>query len=693
MREKCIYIREIVLFLGLFLFVVNTYGLDAVSFENQNKSEVDSLSAALQNATDVNTKLRYLYRLSALHRGISSESVYLKQLAQVAEKADSMFYFYHAVSSLGRYYCNINMPDSLIYWGGILDSVTKKHGDIPEASFDFLNYYCHYYLQSGEYELAMNEAVRLQILADETGILTGAISSNEYLGMIYLFIGRDEDAIVAFEKGLSLIRESIKNPSYEIQIMSYLVISYLRLNKLDKARSLLERYEWLLQDMEKNSPAQWINYPYARMYCILYSNYVNLYVAEHNRTDAYKAVQKASSYVNEENKDEVYLISIYNLALARYYLFVKDYPEALRQIDRTLTAEYSPDVLKVKIDILRTAGKKDETLVLHDELLKLVEQTNITAFTRQLNQLRTLHNLNEQKMQKQNMLHQKEQLSQKQTQLTITFIFLGVLLVLFYFLLRYVYHTRKLKNDLQKEREILIDTSDKLRVAKEHAEESNRLKTTFVANISHEIRTPLNAIVGFSALLPEADEEDKKDYVRIISDNTNLLLDLVSDVLDLSRIESESFTFILQEHTIYDCCRKAQDSMRQRVKPDVNLTLTFSDKDFVMKTDALRLQQLLLNLLANAAKYTEKGEINLDYQVDPEKKQVVFSVTDTGCGVPLDMQESIFNRFEKVDEFKQGAGLGLAISRTIATRFGGTLTIDSAYTMGARFVFVHPFGE
>ncbi len=108
-----------------------------------------------------------------------------------------------------------------------------------------------------------------------------------------------------------------------------------------------------------------------------------------------------------------------------------------------------------------------------------------------------------------------------------------------------------------------------------------------------------------------------------------------------------------------------------------------------MKTDILRLQQLLLNLLTNAAKFTVQGEINLDYQVDKEKMQVIFSVTDTGCGVPPDKQESIFNRFEKVDEFNREP-VCLPICRTIAGLFGGTLTVDPAYTGGARFIFVHP---
>lgn len=609
---------------------------------------------------------------------------------ETAAPVDSMNHYYYALSGLGRYYCNLNKLDSLLYWGGIFDSVTKVRKETPHEAFDFLNYYCRYYLNNEEYELAMNEAVRLQMLSDETGNLQGTISSNEYLGLIYIMIGRDRDAATALEKGMSLLKESGGQPDYEMQLTPFLLIAYLRLNELEKMRSLLVYYESVIHMMESEQPAKWMNYPFRQKYCFLYSYYTNLYIAEDKPKEAKKAMQQASSYVDDTNRNDPFLISVYNLAMARYYFYVKKYPEAIREIDKVLSVDYSTEPLKLKAEILKAAGKKEEALVFYDQLLTFVEQINVKAFTRQLNQLRTLHDLNEQKIQEQRLVYQKEQLSQKQTQLTVSLVFFGVLLLLFSFLLRYVYHVRKLKDDLQKERGVLIDTTDKLRIAKEQAEESNRLKSAFVANISHEIRTPLNAIVGFSGLLEDADEEERKEFIRIINNNSDLLLDLVNDVLDLSRLESGSYNLNLKECNIYACCKDVEKSVQQKIQPGVNLTLTCSEKDFVMKTDILRLQQLLLNLLTNAAKFTAQGEINLDYQVDKEKMQVIFSVTDTGCGVPPDKQESIFNRFEKVDEFKQGAGLGLPICRTIAGLFGGTLTVDPAYTGGARFIFVHP---
>lgn len=660
--------------------------------ENKKKFLQDSLLSVFQESTDAKGKMKALDELALLNWQKPEETTYLRQLAEMALTVDSLAYFYEAASALGRYYCNANNMDSLKYWNDKVDSLTNIRQETPTAKFEFLNYYCRYYLINGDYELAMNEAVCLQMLSEENGNQQGAISSNEYLGLIYVLIGRDQDAVVAFENALALLKEKEpKQLSYEIQIISYLVISYLRLGELDKVRTTLAYFGHVLQTIqnEKVNQLKWGNFPLQDKYAILYSNYINLYVAEKKRPEAQEAVRKAASYVQE--KRSAYLTSIYDLALARFYFFEKDYSRALDEINKVLIVDYSIEPLELKINILKAAGKKEEALAVHEELLAFIKQTNITAFSRQIDQLRTLHNLSEKKMQAQKLLMQKEKLSQKQHQLTASLIFSLSLLILFYLLIRYALHIRRLKNALQTERAELLQTSDKLRIAKEQAEESNRLKTSFIANMNHEIRTPLNAIVGFSDLLKDAEEEEKQAYIGVIHTNTELLLKLVTDVLDLSQLECDSQGIILKNTEIHHCCLEILKSIARKVQPGVSLKFTCSDHPYILKTDPQRLQQLLANLLINAAKFTEKGNITLDYRVDAGKEQVVFSVEDTGCGVSPDKQESIFNYFEKLDEFKQGAGLGLAISRKIAEYLGGTLTVDPTYTGGARFVFVHPF--
>lgn len=697
MKTKNTYIKG--LLLSLLCIVLETQGHCSEAEKNQLATLQDSLLIELQKVSDVNKRMKLLSELARLNWETDFEPVYQAQLANTALKIDSINIFYNAASDLGRYYCNHNNMDSLKYWGNKVDSVTKARKETPLALFNFLNYYCRYYLQSGEYETAMNEAVRLQLLSEEHDNRRGFISSQEYLGLIYLLMERDRDAIQAFEKGLELLKEGHLSPNYEIQIIAYLVISYFRLNELDKLHTSLDYYATLLQKMEQEKgPDKWVNYPFREKYVILYSNYINLYVARKEAAKADDMVREIASYPEKENSP--YIISIYNLAMARYYLFKRDYSKALAEIEKVLAVDYSSEPLETKISILKAAGKREEALAEHEKLLSFIKKSNTTLFSRQLNQLRTLHDLNEKKMQEQRLLFQKEQLSKKQTQLTASLIFSCILLVLFYLLIWYAIHTRRLKNTLQKERGMLLETSKKLRVAKEQAEiareqaeESNRMKSSFIANISHEIRTPLNAIVGFSELLEDAEEEEKREFVKIIHNNTDLLLKLVNDVLELSHLESASFQVKLRDTGIHVCCQNALNSMRHKVQPGVKLNFTCSDDSFTLKTDPLRLQQLLINLLTNAAKFTEQGEITLDYRVEPEKKQVVFSVTDTGCGIPPEKQETIFNCFEKIDEFKQGAGLGLAISRTIATCFQGSLSVDPAYTHGARFVFIHPIGE
>ena len=235
-------------------------------------------------------------------------------------------------------------------------------------------------------------------------------------------------------------------------------------------------------------------------------------------------------------------------------------------------------------------------------------------------------------------------------------------------------------------------SGEELLVAKEKAEESNRLKTAFLANMSHEIRTPLNAIVGFSSVLVSDDSSpaEKAQYCDIIQKNSDLLLHLINDILDISRMESGRIKFVWEECDVVELCQTALSTAEYGRKTSALFLFETPVTSLVIKTDAQRLKQVLINLLSNAAKFTPSGSIKLAIAIDKQHQQLELSVSDTGCGIPSDKSDRVFERFEKLNEYSQGTGLGLAISRLIVENLGGKIWVDKDYTEGARFVFTHP---
>lgn len=204
--------------------------------------------------------------------------------------------------------------------------------------------------------------------------------------------------------------------------------------------------------------------------------------------------------------------------------------------------------------------------------------------------------------------------------------------------------------------------------AKEHAEESDRLKSAFLANMSHEIRTPLNAIVGFSSILSEtADTPENREYVKIIENNNDILLQLINDILDLSKIEAGELDFSYVDTDVNDCLRELENAFRLRMPPGVAFILKPALKKCIIHTEKNRVMQVLGNYISNAIKYTSQGSITIGYDM-PENGKMRFYVRDTGCGIPNEKHQEVFERFVKLDSFKQGTGLGLSICRMIAER-------------------------
>ena len=240
--------------------------------------------------------------------------------------------------------------------------------------------------------------------------------------------------------------------------------------------------------------------------------------------------------------------------------------------------------------------------------------------------------------------------------------------------------------DIQKRR----DDEQALIEAKQRAEESDRLKSAFLANVSHEIRTPLNAIVGFSEVIAHTEGEcEREEYLDIVKANSNLLLHLINDILDLSRIESGRMEFIDENIQMDELCEELRQMHQMRIKNDVKVIFERPAVSLTIVSDSHRLRQLYSNLISNAIKYTEKGSITLGYKL--KGNMMEGYVRDTGSGIPVEKLNNVFGRFEKLDLLKQGFGLGLSICKSILDKMGGKIWVESELGVGSCFYFSIPY--
>lgn len=244
------------------------------------------------------------------------------------------------------------------------------------------------------------------------------------------------------------------------------------------------------------------------------------------------------------------------------------------------------------------------------------------------------------------------------------------------------------------QRKKLSLSQQRLQQARQEVESAIHNKSLFISNMSHEIRTPLNALSGFSEVLttPGIDEETRKQCNDVIQLNSHLLLNLVNDVVDISCLDITNMQFDLKQCDAVDLCKGIVQTLEGIKQTQADIRFESKLPSLMIETDTLRLHQVLINLLVNATKFTKEGSIVLRLE-QVEGGMAQFSVTDTGCGIPVEKQAAIFERFQRVDEKAQGTGLGLAICQLIINRLGGDIRIDSAYTQGCRFVFTHPLKQ
>lgn len=393
-----------------------------------------------------------------------------------------------------------------------------------------------------------------------------------------------------------------------------------------------------------------------------------------------------------------------------YYLMAKKrYREAIPLITRQLsdknnTREEHRYLVEAMIEAADAVGDNDnllKALKTNNTLLKeRIEEKAAESYK----ELQIVYEVNELKQENNDLAMANQQIivERHSEQMIYAVVGLVILLILLVIVTIYYRRAKRLSSSLYASNEVLAGERDALKraqadliEARDKAKMADRIKTDFVNNMSHEIRTPLAAIVEYANLISDCAEDDKRNYIKrfadIISLNTDLLLTLVNDVLDLPSIENAKLSVRMGPSSVSRICNMAADSVRKHLKPGVDLTFANAGQpDVTINTDPHRVEQVLINLLMNAAKFTESGSIVLEYSLTPDRRHISFSVTDTGIGVPRGKEDVIFSRFEKLDISTQGNGLGLYIGRLLAGLLKGELRLDETYRKGARFIFTIP---
>lgn len=317
----------------------------------------------------------------------------------------------------------------------------------------------------------------------------------------------------------------------------------------------------------------------------------------------------------------------------------------------------------------------EEAAKLYKELGEKCDSDYVEINSQKVNDLRKVYSIDELELannQQQNRL------------LILALIILPVMIVIAASIIFY----------LKAQRKKLIQSQLRLQQAQEEVEKSIHNKSLFISNMSHEIRTPLNALSGFSEVLttPGIDEETRKQCYDIIQLNSRLLINLLNDVVDISCLDVTNMKFDLKTCDAVELCKGIIQTVEGIKQTQADVSFETSLQSLDLETDTFRLNQVLINILINATKFTKEGSIILQLELNAEG-WAQFSVTDTGCGIPLEKQPSIFQRFERVDEKSQGTGIGLSICQFIINRFGGEIWIDPEYTDGSRFIFTHPLKQ
>lgn len=575
-----------------------------------------------------------------------------------------------------------NRTDSIIAGVNRLKQYARSVGNAELYYWAWAARLVNYYIIQGEYNIALLEAEKM--LQEAKGEKKqGSIAECYYaLANVYTAKGLVKKSQEFMLKEIDIF-ENANVFRYNISCQySDAAKIYIDLGEAEKAPELLKKALKTSKSTYHEVTAKLV--------------YVSLYLAQGDTAAARKALEECRQMYMGEPSMKRHIHYLYDVEID-YNWRVGNYNKALSVLDERETELRKKNNLttlmalrKTKADILWDMNRKEEAAGLYRDFLleqKKEKERNEEITTSEFATMLNLQQLNAEKVR----LEKTSQKKQLQNTRTILFSVLGLLCIVVIFLWQQRKLNAKLhraKNKLDEQNRTLIKAEEELRKAKEVAEQSNWLKTMFIQNMSHEIRTPLNSIVGFSGVLVDMldEKEDIGQYVALIESNSKLLLKLVGDILDISILDSE----VEIKHNAVDvnaCCQASIDAAGASFDPGVKLIFEPACDELIINSNYSYIVQVLDNLLGNASKFTHVGSVTLAYEVKKEENQLIFTVTDTGIGIPVEEQERVFERFVKLDNFSQGAGLGLSICRIVAERLGGYLKIDKEYTQGTRVIF------
>lgn len=519
----------------------------------------------------------------------------------------------------------------------------------------------------GEIRMAIAQSDQMYSKARALTYPFGNALALNAMGEVYSYTGRLREAGVAYEESLRLL-DGMDGEDVHIRMLLVELIDYnLRIRNVNGASRYLARLNLYPED--RLSPLELAMRHISNASCQLFKG--DLKAASHCLVQ----IGQLETQLIPEIRQYLLIID------ARYLVATGEHEAALTAYNDFLQTEYArinhniyKEALLEKADLLVKMGNKEEAYGQYDKVFSYIKTSFEKNYPKEIDRLCT-------RFQADQLAYQNERDRIVSMRFYLAGIIVSVLFLIFLLVLGWKKIFRLKRSQMRQE------------AMKEKAVQAIQRKNMFLSNMSHEVRTPLNAIVGFSAVLTDEDEsfddESRREFSEIIKVNSFQLLKLINDILDFSDFENDNITFNIRTHDAVKLCNEVVETVMASRKLEVEMRFDTDLSVLMLDTDDARLRQVLINLLVNATKFTEQGSIVLELKM-ADAGTALFSVTDTGCGIPPEKQHLIFERFEKLNDFVQGSGLGLSICQLIVKYMNGKLWVDSGYTRGARFCFTHP---